>query len=69
MIAHKKLISRSHGIASKRRISPRNANNQDKKAKQVRAEYQKAIISSQFLMWVTGFFRPGYLPTNSPNTG
>lgn len=64
-----KLISRSHGIESERQISPQNANNQDRKAKQVRAKYQKAIISSQFLMWVTNFPRSGYLLTNSPKTG
>lgn len=31
-------------LHQKRQISSRNANNWDKKAKQVRAEYQKAVI-------------------------
>lgn len=40
-----------------------------KKAKQVRAEYEKAIITSQFLMWVIYFARSGCLLSNSPTKG
>lgn len=56
-------------LHQKRQISSRNANNWDKKAKQVRAEYQKAVIRFTVPNLGGRFFRQGYLPTNSPRTG